>query len=112
MACSIASTAVLFASQPMDLRLMKTPTLIKITGLLLGLSAVVLLLPAQSEPHIASCNKIISISEQGIERITVQCEQAPQPSWSSWFSGHSSSTQFHFIDLLELLSRYHHKSAS
>lgn len=26
-------------------------------------------------------------------------------SWSSWFTGHSSSYQFHFIDLLELLSR-------
>lgn len=26
-------------------------------------------------------------------------------SWSSWFSGRSSSYQFHFIDLLELLSR-------
>lgn len=26
-------------------------------------------------------------------------------SWSSWFTGRSSSYQFHFIDLLELLSR-------
>mgnify|MGYP002807137295 CR=1 FL=1 len=26
-------------------------------------------------------------------------------SWSEWFSGRSSSYQFHFIDLLELLSR-------
>jgi hypothetical protein len=26
-------------------------------------------------------------------------------SWSQWFTGHSSSYQFHFIDLLELLSR-------
>jgi hypothetical protein len=26
-------------------------------------------------------------------------------SWSQWFTGRSSSYQFHFIDLLELLSR-------
>lgn len=26
-------------------------------------------------------------------------------SWSEWFTGRSSSYQFHFIDLLELLSR-------
>ena len=27
-------------------------------------------------------------------------------SWSSWISGSSNSYSFHFIDLLELLSRY------
>jgi hypothetical protein len=27
-------------------------------------------------------------------------------SWSSWISGQSNSYTFHFIDLLELLSRY------
>lgn len=27
-------------------------------------------------------------------------------SWSSWISGRSNSYSFHFIDLLELLSRY------
>lgn len=107
----MAITAVLFASQLMDLRLMKTPNLIKVTGLLLGLSTVVLLLPAQSEQQIASCSKTILLSEQGIEQVQIQCNQTPQPSWSSWFSGHSRSTQFHFIDLLELLSRFHHKSA-
>jgi hypothetical protein len=32
-------------------------------------------------------------------------EQSQGVSWSSWFSGRSSSYQFHFIDLLELLSR-------
>lgn len=90
---------------------MKTPTLFKITGLLLGLSTVVLLLPGENETQIATCNKVVSMSEQGIEQVSVQCNQAPQPSWSSWFSGHSRSTQFHFIDLLELLSRFHHKSA-
>jgi hypothetical protein len=32
-------------------------------------------------------------------------EQSQGVSWSQWFSGRSSSYQFHFIDLLELLSR-------
>jgi hypothetical protein len=31
--------------------------------------------------------------------------QSPGVSWSQWFTGRSSSYQFHFIDLLELLSR-------
>ncbi len=31
--------------------------------------------------------------------------QAEGVSWSEWFAGRSSSYQFHFIDLLELLSR-------
>jgi hypothetical protein len=31
--------------------------------------------------------------------------QSKGVSWSQWFTGRSSSYQFHFIDLLELLSR-------
>lgn len=33
-------------------------------------------------------------------------------SWSSWFTGRSSSYQFHFIDLLELLSRSNETAAN
>lgn len=32
-------------------------------------------------------------------------EQASGVSWSTWFSGNSGSYQFHYLDLLELLSR-------
>jgi hypothetical protein len=32
-------------------------------------------------------------------------DQSQGVSWSEWFTGRSSSYQFHFIDLLELLSR-------
>jgi hypothetical protein len=35
-------------------------------------------------------------------------EQSSEVSWSSWISGRSTSYQFHFIDLLELLSRHTH----
>lgn len=31
--------------------------------------------------------------------------QVSEVSWSSWFKGQSKSYQFHFLDLLELLSR-------
>jgi hypothetical protein len=90
---------------------MKTPNLIKTTMLLLGVSAVLLLLPAKNEPQLASCSKTILFADNGMQQISIQCNQAPQPSWSSWFSGNSRSTQFHFIDLLELLSRFQHKSS-
>lgn len=32
-------------------------------------------------------------------------EQKNDVSWTSWFSGRSPSYQFHYLDLLELLSR-------
>lgn len=32
-------------------------------------------------------------------------EQSNNVSWSSWFTGDSRSRQFHYLDLLELLSR-------
>ena len=34
-----------------------------------------------------------------------QCLQTSQQSWLNWFQGKSRSTQFHFVDLLELLNR-------
>lgn len=34
-----------------------------------------------------------------------ECLNSDKQSWYSWFQGKSRSTQFHFIDLLELLSR-------
>lgn len=33
-------------------------------------------------------------------------QQADEISWMGWVQGQSGSYQFHFIDLLELLSRY------
>lgn len=34
-----------------------------------------------------------------------QCLQANNQSWFSWLKGQSRSTQFHFVDLLELINR-------
>ncbi|GAB2920411.1 hypothetical protein [Rheinheimera gaetbuli] len=36
---------------------------------------------------------------------TAQCIPGEQQSWFSWIRGESRSTQFHFVDLLELLNR-------
>lgn len=33
----------------------------------------------------------------------LECQQ--QQSWLSWLKGHSRSSQFHFVDFLELLDR-------
>ncbi|EGM76240.1 hypothetical protein Rhein_3650 [Rheinheimera sp. A13L] len=40
--------------------------------------------------------------------ITSLC-QPSQQSWFSWLQGNSRSTQFHFVDLLELLNRFNQR---
>ncbi|MBU0912142.1 MAG: hypothetical protein KKF22_06350 [Gammaproteobacteria bacterium] len=40
--------------------------------------------------------------------ITSLCKPSQQ-SWFSWLQGNSRSTQFHFVDLLELLNRFDHR---
>jgi hypothetical protein len=87
---------------------MKLPALIKTTGLALSLVVGAYLLHPEPSVQNASCIKLMMISEQGIESAQLQCSPAPQQSWLAWFSGQSRSTQFHFIDLLELLNRFKH----
>lgn len=36
---------------------------------------------------------------------TYLCSSVNSQSWFSWFKGQSRSTQFHFVDLLELINR-------
>lgn len=90
---------------------MKTPMLLKTFALIISFAAGVYLLPQQQNIATASCTNAVTLAQNGIESYTVQCTLAPQTSWLSWFSGQSSSAQFHFIDLLELLSRFHTKQA-
>ena len=91
---------------------MKTPMLLKTAAFVLSLSAGLYLLPQEQHSVMASCINSVAVAQNGVESFTVQCELAPQTSWLSWFSGQSSSAQFHFIDLLELLSRFHAKPAA
>ncbi|RVU40357.1 hypothetical protein EOE67_07110 [Rheinheimera riviphila] len=86
--------------------------LVKTAAFLLCLSAALYLLPQQQNSVIASCTNTVAMTQNGVESFTVKCALAPQTSWASWFSGQSSSAQFHFIDLLELISRLHAKPAA
>ena len=84
---------------------MKPFTFIKASVLIAGLSGVVWALDAgfssATTPH---CANTIVINTQGQAKLALQCHQVPKQSWLSWFQGQSRSTQFHFIDLLELLN--------
>ncbi|MDX3775626.1 hypothetical protein QE250_16020 [Chromatiaceae bacterium AAb-1] len=41
-----------------------------------------------------------------------ECLSAEQQSWLSWMKGKSRSTQFHFVDFLELMNRLSPKNNS
>lgn len=88
---------------------MKTSVLFKTTSLLLSVVAGAYLLQAEPQLVQSSCLQFVS-SDYGVESYQQQCQPAPQQSWLAWFSGKSRSTQFHFIDLLELLNSFKHKS--
>lgn len=86
---------------------MKNSALLKTTGLLLGLVAGAYLLQSEPQTQTSACMTFVLNGEQGFD-YQQQCPAAPQQSWLAWFSGQSRSTQFHFIDLLELLNRFKH----
>ena len=50
---------------------------------------------------------VVLVQELPASHPVNKCAAKPSQgiSWSEWFTGRSSSYQFHFIDLLELLSR-------
>lgn len=85
---------------------MKTFALVKAGLLIAGLSGMFWAVHANNaaETH-ADCTNIIEINAQGNSQLLLNCVAVPQQSWLSWFQGDSRSTQFHFIDLLELLNR-------
>ncbi len=87
---------------------MKTKTLLKSALLLLPLTVAVAV-SQWSVPSVAaaSCQQQTVMSDTGIETLQLRCTTTQQQSWLGWAQGHSRSTQFHFIDLLELLNRLH-----
>lgn len=51
-----------------------------------------------------ACKKLLNNSEQpAAVQQCVNADAGKDLSWSSWFRGGSRSTQFHFLDLFELL---------
>jgi hypothetical protein len=85
---------------------MKTFALVKAGLLVAGLSGMFWAVHASNESASrANCTNIVEINTQGNSQLVLNCVAVPQQSWLSWFQGDSRSTQFHFIDLLELLNR-------
>ena len=77
---------------------------------ILALGAYLVLPNGASKDHDAFCadgKNITMVQDLPVSHPKNKCasRQLSGVSWSSWFSGRSSSYQFHFIDLLELLSR-------
>ena len=86
-----------------------TPSGVTICGFLaiavLGFTQV----SSYNEQTFAECAKNVTFDHDlPLSHPANRCaaKQSEGVSWSSWFTGHSSSYQFHFIDLLELLSRH------
>jgi hypothetical protein len=79
----------------------------------LGGSALVVVIalaqvPTNSGALFCSCSSgVVFAAELPMSHPINRCaaEQVAGVSWLSWFSGQSNSYQFHFLDLLELLSR-------
>lgn len=77
---------------------MKFTNLYKAAFICLALTAGMLVLTAHSPPAQIGCQTAAE------RQLATHCNNSQQ-SWFSWFQGKSRSTQFHFVDLLELLSR-------
>ncbi|WP_235594719.1 hypothetical protein [Paraglaciecola hydrolytica] len=86
----------------------KSKTLLTLGGSALTVALVFAQVPQNSGSVFCSCaNDIGFAAELPMSHPINRCasEQVAEVSWSSWFHGHSNSYQFHFLDLLELLSR-------
>ncbi|MBU1620197.1 MAG: hypothetical protein KJ556_19160 [Gammaproteobacteria bacterium] len=74
--------------------------------------AISLCLGVVAYQHNASTSELCQASVQADPAkalaMTSLC-QPSQQSWFSWLQGNSRSTQFHFVDLLELLNRFNHR---
>lgn len=78
---------------------MKGTDYIKFVVISLGISAGVLI---YSQSGSAACPQSAN-SDTAV--ITEPCTTSGPQTWLNWFKGKSRSTQFHFVDLLELLNR-------
>jgi hypothetical protein len=61
---------------------------------------------ASAEP---SCQQLLSKTEQAT--LAAQCQSsAEEVTWLNWLTGDSYSMQFHFFDLIELISGAHDRA--
>lgn len=84
---------------------MKLPTVAILVAFSIALISAVGASAWQTENRttVAECRAMLENSElmTNPDRCDTATEQ--EVTWSSWFSGKSRSTQFHFLDLFELL---------
>lgn len=91
----------------------KSKSLLTLSGMTLsGITAVAMLSFSQvsldsNSMFCGDLDNVVLDQQLPVSHPVNRCatEQSQGVSWSQWFSGRSSSYQFHFIDLLELLSR-------
>lgn len=75
-----------------------------ISAIIIAILLVAFNISTEQTP-ITACHNTVT-QHMGVQVIQVSCTATSQQSWSAWFSGNSRSTQFHFVDFLELLNRF------
>lgn len=83
---------------------MKLITSLKI-GFVLTAASTGVWMAKQPDMTAAQCQTVVQTQFDGKSSLNMPCVKVAEPSWSSWLTGKSRSTQFHFIDLVELLSQ-------
>ena len=78
---------------------MKFTRLYKAAFISAGITAVALYTALPPMMSGAACSALVDTT--AVEN----CLNTSQQNWYSWFQGKSRSTQFHYVDLLELLTR-------
>ncbi|MBY0419874.1 MAG: hypothetical protein K2W88_17610, partial [Pararheinheimera sp.] len=74
--------------------------------------AISLCLGLIAHQHSSSSSELCqaALQDDPAKSLTISSLCKPsQQSWFSWLQGNSRSTQFHFVDLLELLNRFDHR---
>jgi len=84
------------------------PLMIVTPAIILVLAVVTNATALQIDTLSCSCSSVVEYNTKlPMSHPNNRCatQQKSGISWSSWFSGNSRSSQFHYLDLLELLTR-------
>jgi len=84
---------------------MKVRTTVRVCCVLAVFTASALLLHSKNSAF-SAC--VVSTNAESANPLAMAATCEPQQSWFNWLQGNSRSTQFHFVDLLELLNRFDH----
>lgn len=95
-------------AQVLSMNRISKPLLIALPAFMVVMALFVKATPSQQYALMCSCNDNVEYDTKlPMSHPTNRCatQQKSAVSWSSWFSGKSRSSQFHYLDLLELLTR-------